>query len=151
MGVTAAMLPTLQASAQDTMTALVLECTDGTATTFLLNESPVLTISDNILTARSVKQEVSIDVENLIDYHFTQVPADIKDKFSENNLSFRNGMVLFSNLKEGEHVDIYTIDGRKLDTRTALADGYLEINLSLYEHGIIIIHTLGGSYKINNK
>lgn len=138
-------------SAEDTVTSLVLERTDGTKATFALSDSPVLTISAGELTARSVKEEVTVPIDGLTDYHFIHTPDGIDEVSDNDGFSIEKGTATFSNLKEGEQLNIYTIDGLHLDTLTAPADGHVSLDLKGYGKGIIIIQTEHGSYKVNNR
>ena len=139
------------ALAQEAQTALVLERTAGTKATFLLSDNPAITIARGELIAKSPKEEVSMPLDAPLDYHFEKVHSGIEDVTPDEGFALRDGMVYFSNLKEGSHVNVYTLDGRTLTDITVPDSGRVELDLRTLERGVIIISTGNSSYKVNNK
>ena len=139
------------ALAQNTNTALVLERTDGTKATFLLSDNPTITIADGELTAKSAKEEVSVPIDALSNYHFEQVQTGIEGVVSDEGFTLRDGMAYFTHIQEGSQVNVYAIDGREIARVTVPARGRVELDLRALERGVIIIHTGNCSYKVNNK
>lgn len=137
--------------AQETQTALVLERTDGTKATFLLSDTPSIEIAGGELTVRSPKEEVTVPLSAVLDYHFEKVQTGIEGVSADESFTLRDGTAYFSNLKEGSHVDVYAVDGRTLARLTVPAGGRVELNLRTMEHGVVIISTGHSSYKVNNK
>lgn len=141
----------LAASAQNTATALVLERTDGSNAIFVLSDTPAISFNDGILTVKSQKEDVTVDFDDLIDYHFIKVKSDVKHINAGEGFILQDGTASFSNLKEGGSVDVYSADGRIIVTATVPADGNVMLDLRTIERGIIIIRTDNGSYKVNNR
>ncbi len=137
--------------AQDTKTALVLERTDGTKATFLLSDNPVISIAQRELTARSPKEEVTVPLDALLDYHFEKVQSGINEVVPDEGLALRDGTAYFTGLKEDSQVTVYTLDGREIARVTVPEDGRVEVDLRTLERGVIIISTGNCSYKVNNK
>lgn len=147
----ALLLAAATAGAQDAKTALVLERTDGTKATFLLSDNPVISIAQCELTARSQKEEVTVPLDALLDYHFEKVQSGIQTVVPDEGLALRDGTAYFTGLKEGNQVNVYALDGREIARVTVPEDGRVELDLRTLERGIIIIHTGNCSYKVNNK
>lgn len=141
----------LQAQDNKKVPALVIEQTDGTQTTFILPDKPVISIADNELTARSSKQEVTVPLSELADYHFIEVSSGVREVNADNNIGFADGKAILSNLRNGDRVDIYTLDGRLLDSIAAGDDGVAEVEFGRYDRGILIIRSPRGSFKVNNR
>lgn len=138
------------AMAQEAQTALVLEQTDGTKAAFLLSDNPVITITQGELTARSPKEEVTVPLDALLDYHFEKVQSGIQDVSSDEGMDLRDGTACFTGLKEGSQVIVYALDGRQIARVTVPEGGRVEVDLRTLEPGVIIISTGNCSYKVNN-
>lgn len=143
-----------KAVAQDAVNTLVIERTDGSTATFLLADSPSISISGNELIARSTKSEVSVPVEDIADYHFISSTTGISDVLADgvqSKTDVKDGKIIFSNLKDGERVMIYTTAGTLVGSYEASSDGSLEIDLAAFGKGVLIVRSSQGSFKFLNK
>ncbi len=150
--VTILLFCTTLSAAEDVMCLAVVE-KNGEETYFALGKLPIITHGKGTVTITGVDytiEDLSLNyVEKL--YHTRAVPTGIGSIAAMDGASadFANGKVLFTGLKDGVRVYVYTVDGQMVGSATASEDGNVCIDLnSLKGNQVYILRTPSTSYKI---
>ena len=145
-----ALLLALPSLAIEKANALVVWSKDGTKTTYvLLNEKPHMTVSNyagipSLLVYRSLKAEiVAIPLADI--QRFTYEKVDDPDAIRqtpgyEAPVKYNaDGTVLLSNVKAGETVSIYTLNGKLVQQLTPQKSGSYNVSLSSLTPGTYLV------------
>lgn len=136
----------------DNVTTLELVQNSGDTVQFALSASPVITTSNNQLVITAGTQKVEVSLSDVKLYHFLTDTATGINKTTDNQSatrSFNDGMVSFSGLKAFSSIIVATVDGKLVANVKADASGRASIDLNAYGHGLYIIKSTTGSFKIN--
>ena len=123
---------------------------------FKLSAKPVLTCNSDTLKATDGTTSVAVALSKVIDYRFVE-KADVVTgintvKNQDSNAAITSGEAIFSNLKAGTPVRVYTVDGRLVSTYVASPDGRVRVDFSNFKPGVVyILRTPTNSYKVINK
>lgn len=145
-----AFLLVLPSLAIEKANALVVWTKDGAKTTFvLLNEKPYMAVSNwagipSLMIFRQPQMDVvTIPLDNVLRFTYEQLDdADAirKPHGSEAPVKYdADGTVLISNVKAGETVSIYTLDGKLVQQLTPQASGSYRVPLSGLSQGTYLL------------
>ena len=130
---------------------LVLYNSDGTKIEFALSTNPVITLQDGTLLVKSTATEFSIAIENVQNFVLYDNTTDINIiEESEAKPFISDGHVVFSQLKAGSKVYVYSTNGQQLLSFTADNSGRIDIFISSLPKGICILRSPTNSIKITN-
>ncbi|MDO4160612.1 MAG: hypothetical protein Q4D41_09175 [Prevotellaceae bacterium] len=136
---------------------LVITEKGGTETTFALSTNPVITIESNSLTVTTESEStITVSLADVASYNVQDlVPTGIEKAVATPEgikTTMSDGKATISGLKEGAHVQVYTLDGKMVSVVKASADGNVTVNLSSLQNGTVyILKTPNASYKILNR
>ena len=133
---------------------LIVWAKDGSKVSFRLNKRPTLTYNDGNIVLSTTETIVEYDVEDINKYTFEELddntnivqpqtisPADI-------HLLQHGEIVLLEQCEPHSIVQIYTINGKLIDSYIIGGDGTLQISIGQYPKGIYIIKTKHLTHKI---
>lgn len=157
-----ALLPVLPSLAIEKANALVVWNKDGSRTTFvLLNEKPVITVSRSsgnpelVIIRPIIMDIVTIPLADVQRFTYEKVddPDGIRDASgSEKSVKYdADGTVLISDVKAGETVSLYTIDGKLVQQLTPQASGSYRVPLSGLSQGTYLLKSGSLTTKIMKK
>jgi len=138
----------------ETMQYLVLTQADGTEVAKIaLAEMPVITFSEGNLVITCGDKSITTRMDGLQTSFINEdSPTGISDITADKpqlpKIAF--GQAVFSGLKAGERVAVYTLDGKMTGSIVADSDGCATVSLSTLGHGIFILRTPTRSFKIRN-
>ncbi len=138
---------------------LVLTQQDGSIAKFALTDYPVLTFNEsNELVVTCLKEVLTVDVQSLTNYDIvteqvekeTTAIATIRtnDDIAGSRPTVAFGEASFSNLKAGQRIMVYTIDGKPVNSVTVTQDGTASVQLNSLPKGVYILRTPQGSFKV---
>lgn len=130
---------------------------DGTIEGYAIEEKPMVTLGEDILTLSTNTSEVNYEAKNVV--CFTLSDAALGDPTtgitpipqSDVKVEFRAGLFTISNGKVGTPVMVYDIQGHLLSSLFVKPDEIQKISFEAYPAGIYIIKTKTASYKIIKK
>ncbi len=129
--------------------------TDGTITTFALSETPRITFAGDMMNVEGINITLSVPMDDVEEYSFEEtVSTSVKEtSIAEQgaDISFANGKVYISGMKDGETADIYTADGQ-LALSLKAAGGCIATDLASLKKGTVyLLRVHEVSYKFINK
>ncbi len=133
---------------------LVLTQTDGSEVArFALSEMPVISFTENDLVVTCGNKSITTPMEGLQTTFSVEEPSTgISDMTTDDRqrpqVAF--GQAVFSGLKAGERVIVYTLDGKMTGSFEADSDGRAVVELSAMGRGVFILRTPTRSFKIRN-
>ena len=138
---------------------LVLTQEDGSTAKFALTDYPVITFNEaNELVVTCQNEVLTTDIQRLIAYDIITEQVDnvttaigsiqMNDDITPSRPTIAFGEASFSNLKAGQRITVYTIDGKVVDTVTATQDGTASVQLSSLPKGVYILRSPQGSVKV---
>lgn len=138
---------------------LVLTQQDGSTAKFALTDYPVLTFNEaNELVVTCQQEVLTVDIQSLTSYDIiteqvekeTTAIATIQanDGTIPSRPTIAFGEATFSNLKAGQRITVYTIDGRVVNTVTVTKDGTASVQLNSLPKGVYILRSPQGSVKV---
>lgn len=137
------------------VTSLVLELADGTRSTFLFSETPVITIPDDNVNISCATSNISYNRQNIKKMYFEQTETAIKNiKIDESNVTFcfqDREHIKVSGLASGESVCVYNLSGLLLSSHKASSSGNATIPLTENKERMYIIKCGNKSFKVNSK
>ena len=123
---------------------LIITTTNGTVAQFLIADSPVITYQDNLLTVTGGGSEISVEADAVGSFDF--VPSEDTGV----SIITADGS-MFSGLKPGDPVLVYTADGKLAASFKADESTSVSVDLSPLPAGIYIVRTPGASFKIKKQ
>jgi len=132
-------------------TYLVLVFNDDETATFDLGAAPVITHdATNSLTVDGSEATVCVSMKDVVNYHFSNETDAIDEKTmpAGEQMNMNDGQVVVQNLKAGDAINVYGIDGTVRYRGVASADGVASVSLSELGAGVYIVQTPHASYKI---
>lgn len=129
---------------------LVLNFVDDTSTTFPLADNPIIKNSSGELIVESVNMKITVAYKDLKNYILSE-EAGVEECIIEKTHKILDGNIYFYGLKEGEHVTIYSIDGKIITDAVGSYDGTAVIDMSGLGRGIFIARCNNLSIKFINK
>src|SRR5574344_192763 len=137
---------------KDTVAYSLVVVSNAQTTNIMLRHHPVITIADNKLVVKSDSVDIAVALADVDNYHLADVTYQVEVPTAIQQVSvpaFRGGAV--TGLQKGEVVNIYSIDGKQIQSVVAGSDGIANINLSSLAKNVYILHTPSATYKITNK
>jgi hypothetical protein len=141
------------AHAADGYTAIHVYQIDGSMTTIWLSRTPKLTTTADALNVATTDETLEFPLDNVSRYVFGE-ESDPTDNITNNTLKpyTQNGdEMIFSSLKAGSEVNVYTSNGSIVDTYKVSDNGTVSISLQKFSNGIYLIKTQSGTYKLVKK
>lgn len=135
---------------------LIVNQEGGIRATFALSDYPVITTANGEFEVATASKQIIAPLNEIVDYRFSETDPGDFSEIDEVNTDpatgkIIDGHVVFSGLNANVSVTVYDIAGRVIDTLRADADNCVDVDLSAYPHGIIIITAGNTSYKVLNK
>ena len=128
----------LTASAQYTR-SICFRATNGTEMVFNLSTALEITFDDNNLVARDGTQKFTISLDEVTIEYLTTTNS-ISDAEIDRKPVIGEGTITFSDVKAGEPVQVFSIDGKLLLTMQANdAAGRVVVDLTALPKGVIVI------------
>ena len=133
-------------------TALVVTTKNGMQTTFvLLKEKPQARFVGPNLNVTTSNGVVSFALTDVQRFNYINLPAtgiqEIKDT-PDTDISYEDGSLVLSQLKEGTQVGVYTLDGKLVRQLKAQHTGTFRLNLSALPSGVYVVKAGTLTYKI---
>ncbi len=132
--------------------ALVVTTKNGMQTTFvLLKEKPQVRFVGPNLNVTTSNGVVSFALTDVQRFNYINLPAtgiqEIKDT-PDTDISYEDGTLVLSQLKEGTQVGVYTLDGKLVRQLKAQHAGTFRLNLSALPSGVYVVKAGTLTYKI---
>ncbi len=138
------------AHAGEPKNALLVLTKDNVKHLFMLDEKPEITFSGSELTVKSEKTTAAFSLSDVLRFTYQKEDeAGINElQADEVALDYVNGTLIISNLKAGESVGVFALDGKQVQKLTARRAGTFRISLSAIPSGVYIVKAGVTSYKI---
>ena len=124
---------------------------DGQVVTFLLDQEPVTTFEPGqLILQTSGDAPIMYLLENVRKYTYEGLPEGIDSPVvTPGSILIRqnNEMMLIDGLPDKANVAVYTMDGKMLFTKRAVAGQSTMLIMGTYPAGTYIIHAGGASFK----
>ena len=128
---------------------------DGQVVTFLLDQEPVTTFEPGqLIIQTSGTSPVIYLIENVRKYTYEGLPEGIDSPVvTPGSILIRqnNEMMLIDGLPDKANVAVYTMDGKMLFAKRAVAGQSTMLIMGTYPAGTYIIHVGGASFKFVRK
>ena len=128
---------------------------DGQVVTFLLDDEPVTTFEPGqLIIQTSGTSPIIYLIENVRKYTYEGLPEGIDSPVvTPGSILIRqnNEMMLIDGLPDKANVAVYTMDGKMLFTKRAVAGQSTMLIMGTYPAGTYIIHVGGASFKFVRK
>ncbi len=128
---------------------------DGQVVTFLLDQEPVTTFEPGqLILQTSGDAPIMYLLENVRKYTYEGLPEGIDSPVvTPGSILIRqnNEMMLIDGLPDKANVAVYTMDGKMLFTKRAVAGQSTMLIMGTYPAGTYIIHVGGASFKFVRK
>ena len=128
---------------------------DGQVVTFLLDDEPVTTFEPGqLIIQTSGTSPIIYLIENVRKYTYEGLPEGIDSPVvTPGNILIRqnNEMMLIDGLPDKANVAVYTMDGKMLFAKRAVAGQSTMLIMGTYPAGTYIIHVGGASFKFVRK
>lgn len=139
--------------AADLINTLVVQTKNGTQHRFvLISEKPQITFEGTNLVVTCTKAEASAtfalaDVARFV-YEKEEATGINELTTPDAAVSFEGGMLVISQIKNGETVCVYSADGRLQQTLKAYRSGSFRLSLASLPSGVYLVKTGTLTYKI---
>ena len=136
--------------AADTLTSLIVLQKDGTKSTFELATKPQVTFEGTDLKIHSGETDATISLSQIVRYWFeTRDASGVTEmNVDESAVSYEGGTLVLSGLKTGTTANVYSTDGRLVQSLTAQRDGSYRLSLSSLPTGVYVVKMNTTTYKI---
>lgn len=128
---------------------------DGQVVTFLLDDEPVTTFEPGkLIIQTSGTSPIIYLIENVRKYTYEGLPEGIDSPVvTQGGILIRqnNEMMLIDGLPDKANVAVYTMDGKMLFAKRAVAGQSTMLIMGTYPAGTYIIHVGGASFKFVRK
>ena len=131
---------------------LVVLTKDGGKTEFVLSEKPKVLFEGKSLRITSSKADVTYTLSDIL--RFTYINTDptginqLAETEDPTEVSYQDGTLVLSQLKEGTVVGVYSLDGKKVQQLRASHKGTYRLSLSSLPKGVYIVKADTITYKI---
>jgi len=131
---------------------LVVWLKNGEKIHYDLEERPKTTFSDANIVITTNTLETNYPLEQVLRYTYENVSTDIRIlPDNQIRISQNNNVLTLENLKSNTSVQLFSIDGKLLETHKASSDAPISISLKAYPLGVYIIKANGVTYKMMKK
>ncbi len=129
--------------------ALNLKMKDGSVHSFVLNEKPVVTMSDGKLNVTTSATTATYNLYDVSEYTFGNATG-IGGVKAASGFSRNGDNLVFHGMESGK-VKVYAVNGAAVKTEIHVANGDTTVSLANLQRGVYIIKASGTSIKINKK
>lgn len=137
-------------SAKAQVEFLIVNLSDGSAASVALADHPVMKTSDGQFTVEAENLKLSVPISEVVGYSFSEVSA-VEETMVTSSHNIDNNHIIFSNMKDGENISIFSMNGMIMAQATTNADGKADINISNFPLGAYIVRTSSSSFKFIKK
>ncbi len=130
---------------------LVFHLKSGGQITFAMEENPVITFEGENMLVKSKTVNYSVPIGDINSYDFSETTEIEQVQKKPSNPAFANGHVVFSQLKTGNKVYVYAIDGRQLRLYAADSTGTVDVDLTTLPKGLYVLRSPDTTIKIINR
>ena len=131
---------------------LVVLTKDGAKTEFLLGDNPKVLFKGKDLRITSAKADVTYALADILRFTYVNTnPTGINELAEMDDpteVSYQDGTLVLSQLKEGAVVGVYSLDGKLVQQLRAGHRGTFRLNLSMLPKGVYIVKADTITYKI---
>ncbi|MDY6131238.1 MAG: hypothetical protein SPI18_08180 [Prevotella sp.] len=130
---------------------------DGSEAIFPLADNPAMELSDKELIIESTTERISTDILKISRFYLlenktsTNIQQNKTEKTTQAKTSVQNGHIRLSGLPAGTPVRLYATDGRCVAEKTILNSEDTDIDLTIYQKGVYILHLPAGQLKVMNR
>ena len=137
----------------DSLNTLVVVLKNGSETAFFLKDKPNVTFEGTNLKVASDKQTVTFALSDVLRFMYVKKdPTGIDETVVDpTEVSYEDGVLVISQLKQGAFVDIYSLDGKLLRQLKASHSGTYRLNLSELSKGLYLVKADNVTYKITKQ
>lgn len=137
------------ASAAEAGDNLIISTKDGQQVTYLLSTRPVVTFEGTDLVLKTTEVTVKYPLADIEDMTF-DLASGIQPVKMDQNISFTidANHIAANGLKNGEVLQVFSLDGKVLVNATASEDGQLSVSTEALPHGVYVVKAGKKSYKI---
>lgn len=135
----------------DTVTSLVVVKKDKTTATFELATKPQVTFEGTDLKIIDEGNATTfIPLADIVRYYFeTHDASGITEiKSDGTTIDYQDGVLVLSGLKSGTSAQVFSTDGRMVQTLTANYNGTFRLSLSSLPTGVYVVKVNDTTYKI---
>ncbi len=130
----------------------VIHHKNGCKTTITLAKQPIIEFEGNNLTVNSENVSFSIPIEDVDFLNFQSEYTSVDfNKKEEGRYAMANGHIVFSQLKKGSSVNVFSIEGKRVSSYSVDNLGYADIDFTTLGKGIYIVKSSTICIKIINK
>lgn len=137
---------------QKSSKTLVVLTKDGAKTEFLLGDNPKVLFEGKNLRITSTKADVTYALADILRFTYVNTnPTGINELAEMDDpteVSYQDGTLVLSQLKEGAVVGVYALDGKLVQQLRAGHRGTYRLNLSSLPKGVYIVKADTITYKI---
>ncbi len=146
------LLGSIAVYAGETMPCLVIQHRDGSQTTLAMSSSPVITFSGTDMKVQASGAEYVIAIADVAQYGVSEnTPVAVAPLGGATARPvIANGRAIFSGLKAGAAVTVYSLDGKTLLQTKATADGVATIDVRKLGQGVFVLKSPSASFKVTN-
>ena len=131
---------------------LVVLTKDGAKTEFLLGDKPKVLFEGKNLRITSTKADVTYALADILRFTYTNTNPtginEIAEMDDPTEVSYQDGTLMLSQLKEGAVVGVYSLDGKLVQHLRAGHRGTYRLSLSSLPKGVYIVKADTITYKI---
>lgn len=137
----------------DSLNTLVVVLKNGSETAFFLKDKPNVTFEGTNLKVASDKETVTFALSDVLRFTYVKKdPTGIDETVVDpTKVSYEDGVLVISLLKQGAVVDIYSLDGKLLRQLKASHSGTYRLNLSELSKGLYLVKADNVTYKITKQ
>ena len=134
----------------DSQNTLVVKLKNGAETTFFLKDKPNVTFEGTDLKVVSNKETVTFALSDVLRFTYVKKdPSGIDETVVDpTEVSYEDGVLIISQLKQGASVDIYSLDSKLVRQLKAYRSGTYRLNLSELPTGLYLVKADNITYKI---
>ena len=133
--------------------ALIVEFSDGSKSSFVLAEQPVLTFAEHKMRIGLAENSIAFELTDVARFYFDEnaVPTSLEDRQEEKAFKVccqNNEKVIIENLCENGRVSLSGIDGKHYQANVSTEGNQTVISLTSLPKGVFIIQINNQSIKI---
>ena len=134
----------------DSQNTLVVTLKNGAETAFFLKDQPNVTFEGTNLKVVSKKETVSFTLSDVLRFTYVKKdPSGIDETVTDpTEVSYKGGVLVISQLKQGATVDVYSPDGKQVRQLKANHSGTYRLSLSELPIGLYLVKADNITYKI---
>lgn len=129
---------------------LIVKLKDGSETAFFLKDKPQVTFEGTDLKVTSQSGDTTFPLADVLRFTYAlKDTSGINETFDrKSSVSFEDGVLVISEIKAGNTVSIYSLDGKLLNQLTPQHTGTYRLNLSELPSGLYLVKAGNITYKI---